>query len=736
MRTRETKAAPRVEPVRVPRFWTAVVLIWLLSVLLRILSLAAFGDGTPAGEQGAQMVIHTHDSGYHGYQAQAFLGQAEPRGPYTLAAVLPAVLSLVTPLSLDVVLFFLPVLLAPLVVFPMAWLGRRWIADLPALGLALVSSFLAGLYQRSHAGYYDTDILNVFFPLMIVVLFVRMAEDVRVRWLVWAVVLALLYDWWYGSARAMLFALAGGLCVHTLLYARTLPSRWQALIVFGLAVVPLPPAVRLPGLLLLMLALHVVLPRLTPGYKPAAWLARQTVLWLAPVALLVFAWLAAGGAAQIQSQVATYLGKTPTIDVQSAKGTLHFAAATGTIVESTGVSASLYAKTFAGQVLLGWISLAGLALLLWRVRDAILLLPLVLMGLIGFSSGIRFAIYLAPVALLGFAWGVYQLVRRLAPRDMNLPGLICLVFLLAPAWFHGGEVLRWNRQVALPVFDAGQVEALRAAAQRDSGASRWAFAWWDYGWPLWHYGQWKTIVDNGTHGDADSYLVSRAISSTNQAELAGLALLTSGEKARQPGQQAISGLLQRYGEIDGIMSAARGLNQTNTHGALVAASSTIVFPWQMRYLFYTIDKFSRRDLATGRLQDDKAVWMLGRVIERKGERVTVAQTLAPRVTSARPRFVVDETSGLVEMHEGKTRLSRLVRVSWQAGKRIVSERLYPAGDQLTLVEDEHGVILMHERYYHSNYVQMALLGRVDSTLFDVVYQGSTLLLAETRVAGR
>ena len=283
----------------------------------------------------------------------------------------------------------------------MAWLGRRWIADLPALGLALISSFLAGLYQRSHAGYYDTDILNVFFPLMIVVLFVRMAEDVRVRWLVWAVVLALLYDWWYGSARAMLFALAGGLCVHTLLYARTLPSRWQALIVFGLAVVPLPPAVRLPGLLLLMLALHVVLPRLTPGQARSVAGTADCPLF-APVALLFLpGWLPEVAQIRARSQP-IWERRRPLMS--SPKGTLHFAAATERSSSPPSPPACMQRPLSAGK-LLGWI--AGGPCSFSGGCGCHLLLP-VLAGLIGFLGDP--VCYLSGAGcLLGFAWGVYQL---------------------------------------------------------------------------------------------------------------------------------------------------------------------------------------------------------------------------------------------------------------------------------------------------------------------------------------
>lgn len=742
---RGDKRQVKGEPIRVRHFWAMVVLIWVVSVVLHLLAATSFGNGTPSGEQGAEMVLYTNDSGYHGYQAQAFLGLTEPRGPYTLAAILPALCSLVTPFSLDSVLFFLPALLAPLIVFPLAWLGRRWIADLPALGLALISSFLTGYYQRSHAGYYDTDILNIFFPLLIIVMLIKLTDEARLRWLLYAVLLALLYDWWYGSARAMLFGLAGGFFLHTLFVARQTPSRWQALVVFGLAVAPLPLPIRLAGLVVLIFGFYVILPRLASRYIVAAWVARQTVLWLVPLVVLGLVWLALGGAAQLQSQVAVYLVQSPTIDIQAANKTFHFAAATGTIIESSGVPTNLYLKTFAGQPLLGWVSLLGLAVLIWRVREAILFLPFVLLGVIGFFSGIRFSIYLAPVALFGFVWGVYRLAWRFFSHEAKFPGLICLIFLLLPAWFHGTQVLRWNRKVIQPVFDTQQVKALRMAAQGAHGAAEaWAFSWWDYGWPLWQYGHWKAVIDNATQGDADSYLVSRAFGSTNQSELAGLALLMSGEKARQPAEQAIRGLLNRYGEVEALITAAKTVQQTSTNEAGRLVPALVVFPWQMRYLLHTIDTFSRRDPATGRPYKENVVWMLGRVVERKGPRLAVAETSSPRSTQARPRFYVSEESGLLEsgtLHEGQVQLARLVRVSWQGEKRVVSEKLYPSGgladdERLTLVEDEHGVVLMHERYYRSNYVQMSLLGRVDPALFEVVYQDSRLLLARTRLAGQ
>ena len=99
----------------------------------------------------------------------------------------------------------------------------------------------------------------------------------------------------------------------------------------------------------------------------------------------------------------------------------------------------------------------------------------------------------------------------------------------------------------------------------------------------WHYGLWKTIADNGTHGDAAHPARHRPLS---------WSLPAARGKARQPGQQAIR-TLQRYGEIDGIMSAARGLNQTNTHGALLRLLPRSCFPGRCAISF-TIDSFPAR----------------------------------------------------------------------------------------------------------------------------------------------
>jgi hypothetical protein len=456
-------------------------------------------------------------------------------------------------------------------------------------------------------------------------------------------------------------------------------------------------------------------------------LAGQTLLWLVPIMLAPIIVLALGGGVQIQSQITSYLGQASSHDLQSAKGLLHFSTASGTIIESVRPSTTLYLKTFGGQVILGWLSLAALGFLVWRVREAIFLLPMIILGLLGFVSGIRFAIYLAPVALLAFAWLMHRWMQRFFLRDAVLPSMLSLVILLAPAWFHVTEVMRWNTIVAAPVFSTSQMQAVRkAAAEKSSG--KWAFAWWDYGWPLWMYGGWQTIVDNGVHGQADSYLVSRAIMSTNQSELAGLARLLVEEKMRKPNEQAVAGLLQRFGDLSGLMEAAQKPSSETI--------ATIVFPWQMRYLLFTIDKFSQRDPETGLVISEKANWILGRVIGRDGTRLIIAQTLAPRMTAKRPRLLVDTETGLVEMHEGKSRLARLVQVSWQDGKRLVSEKEYSAGGGLSLIVDEHGVLFMHERFYRSNFIQMAVLGRVDANLFDLYYQESSLVLAQTKSDGR
>ena len=179
---------------------------------------------------------NTHDSFYFGSIVQkAALGMHQNNdllpGVYQngMITALPYwLIKLFPELSIEHLLLWLPVYVAGLVCIPLILIGRLYGCTLWGVGAACLAGITHSYYNRTLAGYYDTDIFAITSPAFSVFFLLAASRKKSVKYLLAAALSLFLGRFFYGSIQAVTCTLClgfigyqVGLCILDSLADRT-----------------------------------------------------------------------------------------------------------------------------------------------------------------------------------------------------------------------------------------------------------------------------------------------------------------------------------------------------------------------------------------------------------------------------------------------------------------------------------------------------------------------------------
>lgn len=374
--------------------------------------------------------------------------------------------SKLTGLSVDKVpreLRLIPVL-GSLVVIPLFLMGFSTGGVLCGTAAAIACAFSPVYVGRTNLLRVDTDCLNVFFPFMLAFfLSLSLRSD---RWrgflcVAFAAITAHLWNWWY---------------LH-------------------------------PGLILPFVVCYLVAVAFFGGRR-----ALQERLGLAGIFLAALGPVLvdsvshmAGMLGGIYSPLAATASPGPESVVPGRQVLFQ------TVSELRVPSLETVLLQMAVHPVIACMGLAGLLPLFWcNRREAVLLLPILLLGLMSFKKGVRFLIYLAPFVGLGFGYLVALAVDRL-----QLPGLRVACRLLAVAlifftFFRPESLTAAHPRVKVSPEVIRGLEWLRNQSPADSVV----WSWWDWGYPIAHIARRATVNDGGGYKNRKTAAVARSFLST------------------------------------------------------------------------------------------------------------------------------------------------------------------------------------------------------------------------------
>lgn len=550
-----------------PRYWLRG-LFWGLLALglafgLRMMEWPCWQN--PEYRLGSEWLLATHDAYHWVAAAEGFgLGVGHP-----MAEMLRLMAQTLHTYPAAVAFWFPAVLASLVAVIVFAWV---WALGSMEAGVAagLITSLAPGFLARTLLGYYDTDLVTLFFPLLM-----TLAPAC------WAMRYMLL-------PRMILrrLALGSGLKAAQRLWGERgadeahlerlgNPLRWQWVLLLGASGViswwtqewhsVFPYLIRYNVVLLALMAL-VMAPRGRRGILLLGGLAYalptlggpagfgfSLILLLAgskagrglrhllcrPLVLALF-WLGAAVLlvqgeilATLINHANAYLKHSGDVRSTGEGMSLVYPSVAQSIIEVQDLSFAALFPYFHPWMEAAVVGLAGFVLVLFRRPGALFLLPLAALGLLSTKLGGRMVMFGAPVVAVGLTLPLYWLLQRLLRADLRgavagaATSCILLALLVAPF----ADMIQAISQG--PIINRRHAEALtRARTMTPEDAKLWL--WWDWGYAAHHFARRSTIADGAQHAGPSLYLPA-AVFATDNARFARQLIRYTAKMGNEPG---------------------------------------------------------------------------------------------------------------------------------------------------------------------------------------------------------
>jgi len=697
----------RLTPAATTRYqlFAYILFAYAAGVAIRLLMLTKYAEAEAFWQSdGTPVPVLTPDAGQYAYHAAQIL-----KGdfysvfqPDILPAYLLAAIGYLIPVHFDWLILLSPLFIAPLVVVPVILIGKHYNQPLLGLFAALFTVVDVNFYSRSGIGYFDTDILNLFFPLLAVLSMIRVSDSGRLTSAILGVASLWGFGLWYHSAAPINFALLLNFLLVSLLFYRRNSVNFQAFFLYAAAIAPLPPY------LTPILALSL--------YGFFCFLNKKTVL---PsryyigiiVSIFVIAALTLNTTRYYQRALAYF--DSPTMKhISTPTGDYHYINQLRTVAEAQPINPFMPDGTYSQQTVVAGLSALGILLFALAYPSMFNIFALLILGLAAYFFGNRFLMYGTPALTLGlsfFMFLLFDLWRRFsdAERPFGPMRNVTLLLLLS---FAISYVVDFNtRRGFILNLDASDAEGLRRLAAQLSPKDH-IINWWDFGWPMWYYADTSnTFTDNGLHGGIDSYAVSRIFISDSSAFVQNAAcyLSLASEEAKKQHfpftlqylaqQEELQALFDAFGDQNRSFPCSEGGIYLFTHGLMTPIIRDIRLG----------SNFNIRTAMAGEI--NKLAY--DEFLEPFDMNSTIAQG---------QHYTFYTRKGVVE-DNGRTFPVRSVTVS--KDHRVAGQKFYDNNSTLHLIISR-GVLAFYfdDTYFNSFYVQTYFLDNYDRTRFEKVIE--------------
>lgn len=519
----------------------------------------------PEYRLGSEWLLATHDAYHWVAAAEGFgLGVGHP-----MAEMLRLMAQTLHTYPAAVAFWFPAVLASLVAVIVFAWV---WALGSMEAGVAagLITSLAPGFLARTLLGYYDTDLVTLFFPLLMTL--APACWAMRYMLLPRMILRRLALGSGLKAAQR-LWGVRGADETH--LERLGNPLRWQWVLLLGASGViswwtqewhsVFPYLIRYNVVLLALMAL-IMAPRGRRGILLLGGLAYalptlggpagfgfSLILLLAgskagrglrhllcrPLVLALL-WLGAA-VLLVQGEILTtlinhanaYLKHSGDVRSTGEGMSLVYPSVAQSIIEVQDLSFAALFPYFHPWMEAAIVGLAGFVLVLFRRPGALFLLPLAALGLLSTKLGGRMVMFGAPVVAVGLTLPLYWLLQRLLRADLRgaVAGVATSCILLALLVAPFADMIQAISQG--PIINRRHAEALtRARTMTPEDAKLWL--WWDWGYAAHHFARRSTIADGAQHAGPSLYLPA-AVFATDNARFARQLIRYTAKMGNEPG---------------------------------------------------------------------------------------------------------------------------------------------------------------------------------------------------------
>ena len=681
-----------------------IFIAFTFSIVMRLIWIYQFNGYEPFVYNG-QLMINTNDGYCWAEGARDILSgvsQSNDLSPIDRpAAQLTAFFASILPFSFESIILYIPVFLSSLIVIPIILIAK----NLKNLEMGLIAAMLASIawsyYNRTMAGYFDTDMLNIVLPMFLLWSIILAVQTNKNIYLLLTALDILVYRWWYPQSYSLEFSFFGLILLYALIFDRKNLYNYKLMAIMMFAMMGLDGFTRL-GLVLVSFFLFT-----------QKSVEKYTYHILA---LSITSFLITGGLSPIWSQLKGYVFKE-SIHAGSEGLKLHFFSVVQTVREAGNIPFETFANRISGHPITFVVSLAGYVYLAFKYRIMLFGLPLIGLGFLAMVGGLRFTVYAVPLLAFGIAFLITEISQQIQNKSLKYASMALFTFLVIyPNYKH------IDAYKVPTVFNAQEVKILddlKGISHRED----YVISWWDYGYPIRYYADVKTLVDGGKHNGDVNFPVSFILTSPPSiaAKMARLDVEYTENAFKTEAKN-------KLGESN-ITLASSNIEQmtldygfTDTNDFLRSLSKNIKLPKKTRdvylYLPYkmlnilpTVTLFSNMNLMTGK-QNKSPLFFMSKNFKNVGDTINLGRGIS-----------LNKRTGYITLGKQKVQLKRFITTAYDKKMKLqknIQNINVTSNLSLIFMSNYNTFLLLDEKMYNSLYIQLMVLENIDSNLFEAV----------------
>ncbi|MCR6594700.1 undecaprenyl-diphosphooligosaccharide--protein glycotransferase [Campylobacter insulaenigrae] len=605
----------------------------------------------------------------------------------------------ILPFSFEGIMVYMSTFFASLIVIPIILIAKEYKLTTYGFIAALLASIANSYYNRTMSGYYDTDMLVLVLPMLVLLSFIRLTIDKDIFTLLLSPIFIMIYLWWYPSSYSLNFAMIGLFALYTLIFHKKEKIFYLAIIVMIVALSMLAWYYKLT-LIVLLFAIFALKEEKINFY----------IIWSLIFASILILFLS-GGLDPVLYQLKFYIFKSN--DVQNLKEAafLYFNV-NETIMEVNTIDLEVFMQRISSSVAVFILSFIGLFFLCKDHKSMFLALPILALGFVALVAGLRFTIYAVPVMALGFGYFLHIFITFLRRKkilsnfkNINIILILASIFALVPAMIH---IYYYKSSTVFTSYEAQILDDLKQKAQRED----YVVAWWDYGYPIRYFSDVKTLIDGGKHLGKDNFFSSFILSKDpiSAANMARLSVEYTEKSFKENYPDILKAMIKDYNQTN-AKDFLENLNDINFNLNEKTRDIYIYMPYRMLRIMPIVAQFSNTSPDTG--NQEKSLFF------------SQANAIAQDPTSG--SVMLDNGVEIINDFralkiEGNTfSLKAFVDIeSITNGKYYYNEIDPKSQIYLLFLREYKSFILLDENLYNSTYIQMFLLNQYDQNLYEQI----------------
>jgi len=680
-----------------------IVVAYIFAIAVRLIWVYQFQD-TESFKHNDQFMINTNDGYYWAKGARDLLAgtsQANDLSPvFSSVSILTAFLVSKLPFEFETIIFYLPAFLSALLVIPIILIGQSLGNLKMGFIAALIGSIAWSYYNRTMVGYYDTDMLNIVLPTILVWSLIAAFQTKSPKYQLIAALDMIVYRWWYPQSYSLEFAFI--LLIGAYTFYQHFIKKEENIYTLQLVTLLLFAMMNLDGFYRFLMVLFIYFLFHKTTYA-------KYLYHILAVAVVMFYF--SGGLDPIISQLKGYVFRSST-DTYSGELSLHFFSVMQTVREAGEISFETFANRISGHIITFILSIIGYGWLVYKHKVMLLGLPMIGLGFLAYGipglisgGGLRFTIYAVPMLAFGIAFLIVQLSLYLKKDFLkNLFITLCTIAILFPNIVH---IINYKVPTVFNSDEVALLTKLHDIASRED----YVVAWWDYGYPIRYYSDVKTLIDGGKHSGSQNYPVSYALTSP-QVQAANMMRLSVeftqiGFKQRC-GNNIIECIMSGYNLKDPDILLA-GLKNIDLDKPNPTRDIYLYLPLRMMDIFPTVHAFSNIDLKTGKSKQSPFFYRTKSIKEDQNQ-INLGSGIK-----------VLKNEGMVQVGEIKVPIHNFIITKYDNnGKlhknvQVVNEE---GGLNLVFMQSYSQALVLDNEMFNSTYIQLFVLEELNKELFE------------------